>query len=174
MLTLDVGCGERWTGDVNCDFDLANRFKHRRKMQGLTSQDIPNFVVCDSQHLPFKSECFDKVISQHTIEHVPDPDLMFHELLRVSKKHVLIRCPHRLGDCFEPHPNHIQKFAQGWFNLKAKTYRLSIDIRISRYKFLPHEYFPLLQVPVEMTIDLHKNTTPCSMHVNNLAKEQRQ
>ena len=79
-MILDVGCGNNPQGDVNCD---------------IVKQDTSTpFILCDSQHLPFRPETFTTVHSSHVIEHVNDPVLMMEELLRVSNKHVTVKTPH--------------------------------------------------------------------------------
>jgi 2-polyprenyl-3-methyl-5-hydroxy-6-metoxy-1,4-benzoquinol methylase len=42
-------------------------------------------ILCDSLFLPFKSECFDYIISDNVIEHVPDGKKFLAEQYRVCK-----------------------------------------------------------------------------------------
>jgi ubiquinone/menaquinone biosynthesis C-methylase UbiE len=42
-------------------------------------------VIGDIAHLPFDNESFDKTISIHTLEHIPDLSSVFHEIDRVTK-----------------------------------------------------------------------------------------
>jgi ubiquinone/menaquinone biosynthesis C-methylase UbiE len=95
-----VGCGSRPGGDVNVDcFTLGWNSQEGDQKQGefMNPRLIPNFVVAHAEFLPFNDECFDLVFSSHTIEHVKNPLKMMQELLRVSKRQVTVRCPHRKG-----------------------------------------------------------------------------
>lgn len=47
---------------------------------------IPNIVVCNIHHLPFKKMIFDVVISCETMEHINYLDKGVSELIRVAKK----------------------------------------------------------------------------------------
>lgn len=124
-LRLDVGCGEYPKGDVNCDLFTSDigHWTGKNQMRVLNTKKIPNFVVCDSQHLPFQSGTFDLVYCSHVIEHVAQPFLLFKELYRVSKRKIVIKCPHRLGErMFLPkNPFHLNFFKTSWFGVAAGT-----------------------------------------------------
>jgi len=113
-LILDVGCGDLPRGNVNVD-RFVKRSIHRSS--DLNPKKIPNFILADSRYLPFRNACFRKVVSYQTIEHVPTPELMLYEMVRVSTRRVLVVCPHRLK--FNIHAlgykGHINKFGNQWF-----------------------------------------------------------
>lgn len=44
------------------------------------------FIVGEAQHLPLKSGLFDKVMSNHLLEHLPDPQKGVEELFRIVKR----------------------------------------------------------------------------------------
>lgn len=78
-MKLDVGCGgsekfkiHKVRGDINCDI-LKPVYK------------IPNFVLCDAHHLPFKDEMFDQVTMFDVIEHLQSPFNALKEAWRVLK-----------------------------------------------------------------------------------------
>jgi len=71
-LILDVGCGVHPKGDVNCD---------ARKLCG-----IKNYVRCDANYLPFKSQAFDVVCAFNLLEHVDEPSVVIAECCRVGRK----------------------------------------------------------------------------------------
>lgn len=73
-LTLDIGCGFKPKGHVNVDINLA-----------LKKKSIPNFIIADAQHLPFKDNCFLTAYSSHVIEHLYDPLPAVREWNRISK-----------------------------------------------------------------------------------------
>ena len=78
MKVLDVGCGDRPTGDVNLDLFYYGKWK--------------NFVVGEAHHLPFKNKVFDKVYSKHCLEHIENPLKFFEEAIRVLKNGGLLEC----------------------------------------------------------------------------------
>lgn len=100
---LDVGCGNNPMGDVNVDLYIGVS-KHRDS-RVLVPQNIPNFVLCDAAHLSFRDDCFEKVFSKDSLEHVgkkpqstnPGPYMMLKEMIRVSKGDVEIYVPHRFS-----------------------------------------------------------------------------
>lgn len=47
--------------------------------------NIPNIIRSDIQHLPYKNTTFDRIISLHTLEHIPDLYKVMKELDRVAK-----------------------------------------------------------------------------------------
>jgi SAM-dependent methyltransferase len=113
-------------------------------------------------YLPFRDNIFSLVISRNVIEHVHNPYLMFRELIRVSKRKVVVKCPHRRGDPLSGNgrlwnkQHHINSFNQTWFRSMAKKLDLACEAEVTRYKFIPHEYLPLIQLPLEMTITILK------------------
>lgn len=86
-MILDVGCGMRPIGDVNCDI--------------VKQTHVQNFVVCDAHFLPFRDNSFDVVHASHVLEHVLEPLTVLREFRRVSKNAVVIKVPdagfHKFG-----------------------------------------------------------------------------
>ena len=80
----------------------------------MSAREIPNFVLADAEHLPFKDESFNVTFSSHTIEHVGNPSLMVREMCRAAKKKVIVRCPHRRGSGAKM-PYHVNYFDEEWF-----------------------------------------------------------
>jgi len=93
---LDVGCGDRPKGDVNCDLFIGD-FPHLQKSRIIKPKIIPNFVKCDAHHLPFKTAAFKETFSSHLIEHVNDPAKVLYEMLRVSREKVTFVLPHKFA-----------------------------------------------------------------------------
>jgi len=104
-LILDVGCGNKPKGTINCDLYPYSE-EHRRKEDWKISK-IPNFVQCDAHSLPFKSNSFDVVYCHHVLEHVEYPLLVLKEFYHVSREKVIIVVPDlktsRIYGEFEPH-----------------------------------------------------------------------
>ena len=87
---LEIGCGRglfavelaaRGADLVAADFSpTAVEFARARLPENVQTE------VVDIQALPFASESFDLVVSQETLEHVPDPPKGMAELVRVTKR----------------------------------------------------------------------------------------
>jgi ubiquinone/menaquinone biosynthesis C-methylase UbiE len=130
---LDVGCGAQPKGTVNVDFVRRGLNPHVGEFMR-DPHAIQNFVIADACHLPFKTGTFSLVVSNHVIEHVPNPKEMFGELCRVSKDRVLVRCPHKRGSGAK-RPHHIHYFDETWFNEEAESIGFTHYERISNYDF---------------------------------------
>ena len=120
---LDVGCGNGRLakGSVNVDFFCRGQnVQIGKQLEGefVDPHKIPNFILADACHLPFKNGSFNFVFSSHVIEHVADPLLMFKEMHRVSKRMVVVRCPHRRGSGAK-RPFHVNYLDERWFRTAA-------------------------------------------------------
>jgi ubiquinone/menaquinone biosynthesis C-methylase UbiE len=154
-LKLDVGCGCHPTGDVNCDLyvkDEGHRSGKKAKLHlvnlKIDTKEAANFVLCDSQHLPFKDGAFEEAVSSHVIEHVRDPALLVREMLRVARREITVKCPHRLGE--RRHDFHLWHFKCTDFN------RIGAGVTISEWRCFPNNFFPLFRLPLEMTVKLRR------------------
>lgn len=148
-MELDVGCGPHPRGDVNCDLYI--------KLRGegvIEPKHIPNFVLCDGQFLPFKEDVFDVVYCFHVIEHVENPFLLLRELIRVSKDKVLLKCPHRYSPSAK-HPYHLHYFSQKRIARALEKMNVGYEIQ-SRMAPFPHKYLPIIQLPLEIIVHIHK------------------
>ncbi|MFQ5836130.1 MAG: class I SAM-dependent methyltransferase [bacterium] len=91
---LDAGCGKGLGLNVGVERPLNLKKLIGNKSVGVDAVfEEVSFnpylhyrPVGDIQDLPFKSNCFDIVISQHVIEHLPQPEKFFGEVSRVLKK----------------------------------------------------------------------------------------
>jgi len=94
---LEVGCAEGYTshlvesifGFKVCAIDLSLEAVKRTK-------DIYHLkgIVADTQSLEcIKTDSFDLVLCSETLEHLPDPAKAFGELLRISKKALIVTVP---------------------------------------------------------------------------------
>lgn len=100
---LEIGCGRGGFASevaaigpsllVACDFSETAI----RKARELTN--TPAFVVADIQHLPFRHDVFDVVLSLETIEHVPKPKRAVAQLAWALKPGgtLLLTTPNYLG-----------------------------------------------------------------------------
>lgn len=98
IIILDVGCGNKPTGDVNVDLYIKSG-KHRGSRQWayrkpLFSPEIPNLICADIHALPFPDGIFQEVHCFDVLEH---KGINFYEaineLLRVAKVFIEIAVP---------------------------------------------------------------------------------
>lgn len=160
-MILDVGCGNKPVGDVNSDLFVYTE-THRVKGQLLNVKTIPNFVLADSLHLPFKDNSFEMVISNHLIEHVSNPFLLLKELIRVSSRRVYISCPHRYSPGNKK-PGHKHFFNVLWFG-KALN-RINTDVSLyytveTTVKEFPKVPVCAFRLPSEIIVKVRKRKSP--------------
>lgn len=107
MKILDAGCGEgalsvmmaKLGAEVTgTDISQPNIEKcwQYAKENGI---DNIKFLLADSENLPFANDEFDLVVSSHVLEHLPNFDKGLSEVLRVSKKQVVVAIPTILNLC---------------------------------------------------------------------------
>lgn len=95
---LDVGCGEGFT------LDRLHKEKIGKSYEGIEYEETAvelakkmypklTFKQGDIYKLPYKSNSFDLVVCTEVLEHLEDPKKAYRELLRVSKKYVLLSVP---------------------------------------------------------------------------------
>lgn len=96
---LDVGCGVghylrslRERVDKNINYTGVDFSPSYIKLARQAYQNSAKFLVGSVQNIPFKSKQFDIVMTNNVLLHIPPPPLKaFKELLRVSKKYIIIR-----------------------------------------------------------------------------------
>jgi ubiquinone/menaquinone biosynthesis C-methylase UbiE len=101
---LDVGGLEGYTAALvrsvfgasvrNCDLSF-HACKKAKEIFGVDSEQV------DIHQLPYKDNEFDVVLCSETLEHVADIEQATSELLRVSKKAVIITVPHEPKEVIE-------------------------------------------------------------------------
>lgn len=99
MKVLDVGCGAghylrsfRKKVDQNIDYTGIDFSPSYIQLAKKVFKDSAKFRVGEIQNIPFKNDQFDVVTASNIILHLSPPPLKaFKELLRVSKKYVIIR-----------------------------------------------------------------------------------
>jgi|GEM_PF-4856079 hypothetical protein len=131
-------------GDVNVDLYVGVS-EHRSPMP-LIPKEIPNFVLCDACHLPFRDNSFKKVFSKDTLEHVgkkpqrtnPAPYMALREMIRVASDTIEIYVPHRfsLSNCEKKfwtkrNPGHRAFFNLKWFEDAIPRIEKELNINLS-------------------------------------------
>lgn len=76
---LNVGCGRTDGGGINTDI--------------VAHEAVPNLVIADPLHLPFRDKAFKSVVCSHVAEHLQDPEALMAELHRVGREITLIVPP---------------------------------------------------------------------------------
>lgn len=150
-MILDVGCGSKPQGNVNCD-PFIKDMGHRQGGEILQVYRIKNFVLCDGQQLPFRNCIFEKVFSSHVIEHVKNPYKFLAEIVRVCKIGgcVDLRLPHRFSYGAK-YKGHINFFDYKWFANNIQDSFTCVNTRWSPFKFF-------LSFPNEMQIKIFKGS----------------
>jgi len=97
---LDVGCGDgalaghvrETTGAAVTGLDLS-----RRRMTRARERRVPVDVLQGSVYeLPFGDACFDLVLCTDLLEHLDEPGAAMRELVRVSRRWVIVTVPNRI------------------------------------------------------------------------------
>jgi SAM-dependent methyltransferase len=93
---LDVGCAEGLclkllsknsrTRSSGSGLDLAKNYLLKARVASPKSL----LVQGDASQLPFKNDIFDLVLCSEVLEHVPNPKNVFKELVRVSRRYIVV------------------------------------------------------------------------------------
>ena len=129
--TLDVGCGNKPQGDVNIDL-YPNNPIHREGgiREQINVKNIPNFIVADACHLPFKNNTFQIVIADNIVEHLENPVKAIKEFMRVASQRVKMIVPHRYW--WHKVAVHVNYFTYQWFRKVATL------LKASYIEFVPY------------------------------------
>jgi ubiquinone/menaquinone biosynthesis C-methylase UbiE len=110
QMKLEIGCGASPRGDMNCDLLTADTLR-RLDVEKRKPKELPNFMRCGANHLPFRSKVFDECCAHHVLEHKPvKPKQTVNEMLRVTNGIVKIVVPHRFMDAKRPSKHHARTF----------------------------------------------------------------
>jgi len=115
---------------------------------------VPNFVLADALHLPFRKDAFEEVFSRNVMEHVSDSMLFLKEVCRVATEKVTIICPHRYyrhGMRFRQNKAHQSFYNVMWFEGTLKNVRHSVECS---WLPKPHRIFPLFQMPYGIKVEI--------------------
>ena len=152
-MRLDVGCGNRPTGDVNVDL-YTNVTKQRIPHLPIDTKKTENFVLADAQRLPFRSKAFREVYANAVIEHMPDPVAFLKEAIRVAREKVTVITPHRYmrsGLALHQPSVHISFFTVKWFDRVLRNYEHTIK---STVQPKPHLLLPMWNWPYDLTVEI--------------------
>ena len=78
---LDLGCRTGSFAAESCPAVIV-----RADLEPPASERLTNPVCCDGRQLPFCDACFDVVILNHSLEHIPEPAAALAEIGRVVRR----------------------------------------------------------------------------------------
>lgn len=92
---------------------------------GVPAEPVPNFVVGDAHHLPFRGEAFKAIYMMHVLEHLERPGLALAEAARVLKPggRLLIEVPGPLSSVFRLDPSHRWRLTPGRLRRLLASFR---------------------------------------------------
>ena len=176
---LDLCCGANPIGTVNADL-FVGYTEHR--LYPLIPANTPNFVKCDAQHLPFNDNSFETVFSKYGLEHVGQkpqvtntgPFYMLKEMVRVSKRTVDVRVPHRFSLANSERKfwlkRHNAFFNLKWFERVIPKIERRLNVKLSVLADVV--YKPILiwfvKMPDEIRVTLIKRTIRKNQNVSKL------
>jgi len=153
-MILDVGCGDKPSGDVNIDIYKKDSPETTRPYN---AKNYPNFVQASGCYLPFRNEVFEIVYSNNSMEHTSEYSLFFKEMLRVSNNAVIIQVPHILRNIRTSNPYHKQHFTRKWFRKSlVKLGFTNFQIEYVAWRNYPHQLIPLVRVPTQILVKIFK------------------
>jgi ubiquinone/menaquinone biosynthesis C-methylase UbiE len=94
-IVLEIGCGlggfciytaQKGAYVVGLDISLTAIKKAKELVKKILDTENIEFIVGDAQHLPFKNDIGEVVICSETLEHVPNSEKAFSELVRTTQK----------------------------------------------------------------------------------------
>lgn len=153
---LDAGCGEGFTMSKLAEFGVGKQIEgveYSKDAITLGKKFFPNLVIKQGSvyELPYEDNSFDLIVCTEVLEHLEDPKKAIKEMLRVSKKYLVISVPNeplfmlsnflrgknisRLGNDMG-HINH-------WNPLSLKKYLTQNKVKIKKLR-LPFPWITIL------------------------------
>ena len=109
--------------DFSREFDL-NELKKKEN----------SFLVGDAEHFPFKDESFKVVFSGYGLGFSKKPFLILHEMYRVAKGKIVVRCPHRKSNPVR-FSFRLSPFNEEWFNKAAEVLGCKGNPFVTAYEY---------------------------------------
>jgi 2-polyprenyl-3-methyl-5-hydroxy-6-metoxy-1,4-benzoquinol methylase len=145
---LDVGCGNGWLTSHLITAQPSAMIYALDVSEALLepSAGLPSSakrVIAAAEFLPFRADTFDLVVATEMLEHVPRPELVLHEIRRVTAGHTLLTVPYEpfwsLGNIlFGRHlrnlgntPGHLHRWGRRRFLTLVDAYFVRVSSRIA-------------------------------------------
>jgi 2-polyprenyl-3-methyl-5-hydroxy-6-metoxy-1,4-benzoquinol methylase len=95
---LDVGCGEGFTLKklkTSNPYHKLEGIEYSNKSINLGKKLFPDIIIRKGNiyDLPYKKNCFDLILCTEVLEHLHKPEKGLKEIIKVSKKYLLISVP---------------------------------------------------------------------------------
>ena len=95
---LDVGCGEGFTLHKLQERSIGKKLEgieYQKRAISLGKKEYPDLKITQGSiyELPYKANSFDLVLCTEVLEHMDNPEKALSELVRVSKKYLLLSVP---------------------------------------------------------------------------------
>jgi len=95
---LDVGCGEGFTLNRLKEHEIGSKLEgleYSKDAIELGKKTYPDIKITQGSvyELPYKDNSFDLVLCTEVLEHLDKPEIALKELVRVSKKYLVISVP---------------------------------------------------------------------------------
>ena len=114
-MELDVGCGfARWGREGGYPFNPAASGPDVIHLDLRAPEArVPNFVVADAHHLPFREGALDAVYMIHVLEHLEAPAKAIQEAIRVLRPggRLTLEVPGAFSRVFDLDPGHKWRFS---------------------------------------------------------------
>jgi 2-polyprenyl-3-methyl-5-hydroxy-6-metoxy-1,4-benzoquinol methylase len=95
---LDAGCGEGFTMDKLIKSGIKAKLEgieYSKESISFARKLFPNLIIKQASiyDLPYKDNSFDLVVCTEVLEHLREPEKAVKEMLRVSRKYLIISVP---------------------------------------------------------------------------------
>lgn len=137
---LDIGCGN---GQICREFN-----KNKNKIYGVDIEDVRKFKdfqfsLVDSATLPYENDLFDIIISNHTIEHIPDQARHLDEIYRVLKPDgiVYIATPNKTSPLMQGHVGN--QLVVPWRKMQPMLRKHNFSVKLKSLDIIknPNRYY---------------------------------
>ncbi|MDP3733279.1 MAG: class I SAM-dependent methyltransferase, partial [Candidatus Daviesbacteria bacterium] len=153
---LDAGCGEGFTMDKLSENGIGKKIEgveYSKDAMAFGKKLFPHLIIKQGSvyDLPYKDNSFDLIICTEVLEHLEEPTKALREILRVSKKYLIVSVPNeplfmlsnflrgknllRLGND-KGHINH-------WTPLSLKRYLTQNKVKVKKIH-LPFPWITIL------------------------------
>ena len=95
QIILDIGCGtgrasfpfiKKGVNAIGLDISDNMVYQAKKKSDSLGLSNKVDYIIGDSENLPFKNESFDAVIAFGVLHHVPNPQIMLQQIANCLKE----------------------------------------------------------------------------------------